>query len=405
MKRQAIALLYPMLILMCTFSYSQDLDPGVWRGIIAYGKAEVPFNFTVEDRANATFVTLHNGNEDIRLPEIRFEDDSLTIPMRVFDADIKAYFTNSEMHGYWQKNYLSDFKVPFHASSNTTYRFKSRATTQVVDVGGKWEMTFTMPNGEAYDAVGLFRQNGSQVTGTILTTLGDYRYLEGVVDKKGLFLSIFDGAHGYLFSGIIEKDGSLSGAGWFQEGYVETWTARRNENATLEDPFEVIEAPVENTLIDLQFPTPEGKMISTTDSSFVGKILVVQVFGTWCSNSLDQTRFLTEWIAQNPSEPVQFLAVNYDAKSMEYGMKRILQYKDELQIPYPVVYGGGLSKSIAAEPYPFIDRINAFPTLIITNKQGYVRYIHSYFTGPSAPVHYDNFRTQFNTIITELLQE
>ncbi len=47
--------------------------------------------------------------------------------------------------------------------------------------------------------VGEFKQNGSELTGTFLTTTGDYRYLQGSVSGNKLYLSTFDGGHAFIF--------------------------------------------------------------------------------------------------------------------------------------------------------------------------------------------------------------
>jgi len=43
----------------------------------------------------------------------------------------------------------------------------------------------------------LFKQTKNKLTGTFLTTTGDYRYLDGIVTGDSLKLSTFDGAHAY----------------------------------------------------------------------------------------------------------------------------------------------------------------------------------------------------------------
>ncbi len=58
--------------------------------------------------------------------------------------------------------------------------------------------------------MGIFEQNGNNLSGSLLTNTGDYRYLEGnIVDGK-LMLNTFDGNHAYVF--IASKSGdSLKG--------------------------------------------------------------------------------------------------------------------------------------------------------------------------------------------------
>ena len=154
-----------------------------------------------------------------------------------------------------------------------------------------------------------------------------------------------------------------------------------------------------------------GKLAALSDQSissreYEGKVLIVQLMGTWCSNSQDQTRYLTKWISEHPNSDVEILAVNYEANySVGYGLDRINTYKQRLNIPYKMILGGPLSKTKAAEPFSFMDQILAFPTLVFIDKEGYARYVHSYFTGPATGNYYLDFDRRFNTIVDELSAE
>ena len=75
------------------------------------------------------------------------------------------------------------------------------------------------------------------------------------------------------------------------------------------------------------------------------------------------------------------------------------------EIEYDLILGGRLSKTGAATPFPFMNRIEAFPTLVILDKQGYVRYVHSYFNGPATGEYYRSFDQRFNEIVDLLVAE
>ena len=107
-------------------------------------------------------------------------------------------------------------------------RFKVDNSLEVVDMSGVWEVDF---NGGTDDDVwkgkGIFEQTGNQLTGTFRTPTGDYRFLEGVVDGNDFKLSVFDGAHAFLFSGKVESD-SLSGIYYSDKHWNKNFTAIRN---------------------------------------------------------------------------------------------------------------------------------------------------------------------------------
>ena len=102
------------------------------------------------------------------------------------------------------------------------------------DVAGRWAVDFEQ---DEEPAVAVFRQDGRNLAGTFLTATGDYRYLAGTLSGDRLRLSCFDGAHAFLFDARLRDDGSLRGDFWSRDSWHDTWTARRDPQATLADGF------------------------------------------------------------------------------------------------------------------------------------------------------------------------
>ena len=69
-----------------------------------------------------------------------------------------------------------------------------------------------------------------------MTETGDYRFLEGTVQENKFWLSVFDGAHAFLFEGKILNDNELTGTFRSGKHYTTTWAAKRNADATLTSP-------------------------------------------------------------------------------------------------------------------------------------------------------------------------
>ena len=77
------------------------------------------------------------------------------------------------------------------------------------------------------------------------------------------------------------------------------------------------------------------------------------------------------------------------------------RYKKKLGIPYEVVYAGQASKDDAARMFPVLDQINAFPTMIVLDRNDQIRLVHTGFDGP-ATSRYESFRNEFKALITSL---
>lgn len=191
-------LTFQKLIFSCLFfglfnqcQKSQPSIDGKWRATIPTVIGSIPFNLEIETLNDTIHVYAINGEEKLELDNAFFEDDSLHITMELFDAEIIAKVNGPEMNGIYQKKLgdLSNREGEFSASQNEDYRFSKYAENALHNVSGKWKTTFTEPEGDTYDALGVFSQKGNEVTRTFLTTTGDYRYLAGNVVGDSLFLS------------------------------------------------------------------------------------------------------------------------------------------------------------------------------------------------------------------------
>ncbi len=382
--------------------FTQGIKNGDWKGIIHYEEVEVPFTFSLDTNNASVEVVIKNGEEEIKIKTARIKDDSLIIPMYVFDSELRAVYKGGILIGEWHKNYKKEKGPQFTAIHNQPrYGSKSSVATSIAN---KLGITFTQPSGQTSEAIGLFKQNGNTLTGSVITAVGDFRYFEGIVYGDSFSISSFDGVHAFLMLGV-NINGNWSGVFHYENGYSETWTSSSTNIKELEKPFSVItvEPHVHKPYYDIL--TAGGEYNAINADELDGKVIIIQLMGTWCPNSLDQTQYLTNWYKKQNKNKLALMAVTYEPGNKEYSEKRIDYYSKLLNIPYPMYIGGRMSKGQAALAFPNMGKINAFPTLVLIDKQGYIRYIHSYFNGPATGDYYLQFDTEFNERVNELLEE
>jgi len=395
------------VLAICVISISnwcqaQSPNNGVWRAELQYDSINVPFTFNWKMDEEDTVFTLINGSNHKTLHDIRITKDSLIVKLKPFDAALKFSYTTDVMTGEWVKYYRNS-----HIEITARYNQPRFAVDdKKIDViANRWEVQLTPPFGLSYQGVGLWHQNGSEITGTIMTDVSDLRYFEGVVTSDSIKLSSFDGAHGFMFVGKQEQ-GAWHGSLYFDESYKENWVAQPNSDVELKDPWKIIKIKPGEHRPFFDILSAGSSSLEIDESKYFDKVLVIQLFGTWCPNSLDETKFLIDWYRNHQDLPTEILGISYEANFSEaYGLKRLEEYKEYLDIPYELKLGGRLSKGEAALAFPFMDKIQAFPTLVILDKMGYVRYVHSYFNGPATGKYYKQFVDDFNEIIKQLVNE
>jgi thiol-disulfide isomerase/thioredoxin len=410
MNKLLFLLLAAIIPLACTSQSDKPLTTGIWRATVLTAGGELPFGLDIQPTADKKSFTVHaiNGKERLPMDAATFQNDTLRIPMSLFESEIIAYVNGNTMRGIWQRkrpgNQLQS--IPFEAQYGLNYRFTPDGRQASVNLTGKWNTLFRSADGKDTTlAVGVFDQQGSTITGTFLTPTGDYRFLAGNVVGDSLFLSCFDGSHLFLFRAKAGPNRTLTGT--FNSGptYVENWTARFDPKAELPDAAKLTFIKSGQKLA-FSFPEPNGKQISLTDERFKGKVTVVQILGSWCPNCMDETNFLSPWYKKNRSRGVEIVGLAFErtADMGESGPK-IERMKTRFAIDYPVVLAGTNDKVEAAKALPALNRVVAFPTTLIVDKKGQVRHIHTGFSGPGTGVYYDQFVDEFNRIIDKLLAE
>src|ERR1700722_10916657 len=213
-----------------TSSAGSKLSIGIWHGeIVREDGHTIPFNFQIKKIADKIIIYVINGAERLLVNNIRQQDDSVFIEMPFFDSRFALHITDEQnMDGIWIKDYGNRVVATrFQAIFNEENRYKV-LLNPTFDISGRWAVHFKGID-DSTEAVGEFRQSGSQVRGTFLTPSGDYRYLDGVVNGDTLKISAFDGGHAYSFISIIQDSNKMTD-GFFYAGAknIETWVAEKN---------------------------------------------------------------------------------------------------------------------------------------------------------------------------------
>jgi thiol-disulfide isomerase/thioredoxin len=408
-----ITLFLTLLSLFSSCSSKSDtgFSEGIWRATLKTGSgAEIPFNFEVTDSANQKFLDIINGKERFRVNEISITADSVLIQMPLFDSEIRAVLKNKVLSGQWIKHYAdSDEVLQFHAKFNDDWRFFKVNPETKSDISGRWSVTFnTADKKNSYVAVGEFSQENGRVLGTFLTATGDYRFLEGTVSDGNLYLSCFDGSHAYLFTGKLLNDKTIVD-GKFYSGfsYMETWTGKKDDAAILPDAYSLTNLKEGYDKIDFSFPGLDGKKVSISDKKFKNKIVLVQFFGSWCPNCMDETAYLTSFHKKYQDKGVEIIALAYErTKDFERSRKNIARLRDRFSVPYDMLVTGFTKDKVeVSKSLPMLKQFMAFPTLMIIDKNGKIRKIHTGFSGPGTGTHYSDFVKEFEKTIADLLAE
>lgn len=391
--------------------FSQGLKKGTWQGLLSLNEKEgvvLPFNFETKLVGKKNVIVIKNAEERINVDELVVKKDSVNFKMPVFDSEFKTKNYGDSLVGVWINHARKEKNViPFKAYINKFNRFDFPPGKPYSFYEGKWDVTFSPGLEDSSKAIGVFKQGGSvYITGTFLTETGDYRYLEGIQHKGNLYVSCFDGSHAFLFigktDGISVTDGDFySGIHWHEK-----WIATRNDSVKLKDANTITKMNPGFENINFKFKNTEGKEISLADERYKGKVVIVQIMGSWCPNCMDETKYLSEFYKQYKNKGVEIIGLAYektdDFKKAAENVKRL---KKKFSVDYEVLITGMTGKEKASASLPMLNGISAFPTTIFIDKTGRVQKIHTGFSGPATGEEYEKFKEETEKFILDLLKK
>ena len=385
-----------------------ELRPGLWRGVLRSPGGPLPFGLHIPSDDSGPEVI--NGEERVRFDRLRRADDRVIFEIDVYDAVLDARVDGDRLVGEWRKRARSGIsRLPFYATPGYPYRFEkktAKAPKSPKSIAGTWTLSFTDDDG-TFPGQAELRQEGESVRGTILTPTGDYRYLVGDYANRRLRLSTFDGAHAFLFVATVDEQGRLTGEFWSRDSYRARFVGHpKTSRDALPDPFREVALAADDGRFRFEFPDLDGKTVSSSDARFKERVLVVEIFGTWCPNCNDLAPLLTDWYRRFRARGLEVvgLAFEYTDDPAE-AAERLTAYARRHGVEFPLLRAGVSDKASASAALPDLERIKSYPTTVFVGRDGKVSKIHSGFAGPATGAHYRRVVADMENEIRRLLDD
>ena len=417
-RKRAPLLLSPCsALLLAALVSCQSLAPaspfaGSWRTVLDVPDGGLPFHVEIVEEHGELRAAVRNGEEVLPFTRVETSGDTIRLVFEHYGCWFEGRLDaeGRTLEGEWMRRRAGEVSplMTFVAQAGVRDRFdrlvgEPAAPSPIADVSGEWDLTLG-EGGSSWRALAILEQEDHRVTGTILTTVGDFRYLEGSFEKGVLRLSVFDGCHAFLVRAQTRSEGRLEGTFWF--GDHGTPLVAEAGGTPLPDPWSLTRCVSEEGTFSFAFPDESGEMVSSGDPRFAGKPLVVCVLGTWCCNCYDAGRLLAELHREYHPRGLEVVALACEATGvLKYDAERMRAFSECWDIEWPVLHVGRSSKPETAEALPDLDVFLSYPTTIFIDRLGKVRRIHTGFTGPGTGEHYERMRTEFRGLIEELLAE
>lgn len=376
-------------------------SPGTYTGILDIQGTPLIFSF---DLTHTPMVfRLDNHKESFEITEFTLTKDSLIVPLHIFDAELRAAYKDSTFTGFWTKNYVDGYHIPFVAKLKKPQPLDIEIAKPSTKLAPKYRVYFESELEDSTIAVALFQLDGNELSGTFMTETGDYRYLKGRMVANRLKLTTFDGEHAFVFTGEVSDDGTIEGTFLSGKNWHEKWTAIPDDQAALKDLGSLTYLKDSFKTLSFKGLTATGEVVTPESDGLKRKPILLQIMGSWCPNCMDETAFLSEWAKTQRPESLQIVSIAFEKKpDLAYGWQRLKKLQKAYDIDYQLLFGGIYHKDSAAAALPELNDVIAYPTLIFMDANHEVKHIHTGFNGPGTGEHFERWKLDFEKRIAEI---
>ena len=387
-------LLYPLGLLHLAPS-----PVGAWRAALDLAGGPLRFGLEIESVGEGLRAKLCNGTS-CQVLKARVQGDTLVLDITDYAATVTAVLRGDSLIGSYQNvGNRGPRIIPLRAS-----RGRWPATPAPRWLSGRWDATYIQDWGTS-PRVFEFRDGRAGLEGTIISNTGDYGHFAGTAKADSFSMAHFDGSFVYLITGKLEGD-TLRGI--FHAGLrTQTpWTAVRSTGAPhLKSPTEVTGAdtasPFRFDFIDIN-----GRRVRNDDARFKNKVVLVDIFGSWCPTCHDAAPELLRLYQRYRPRGLEMVGLAYEVTGdSAIDGRQVRRYRDKFGITFPLLLAGINDTEAAAATLPQLRGFTSFPTTLFLGRDGRIRRVHAGFYGPATGAQHRRLVRDYEKEIETLLNE
>ncbi len=373
---------------------------GSWRAVLDLAGGELRFTLNVTAGTDAYAGRICNGRVCTALSGIRIRGDSVALEMADYAATIIGIRRGDSLVGvYHNVGNRGPRTIPFRAARG---RWPVQRATAALT--GSWDATY-VTDGRSSARVFMFANDATGFTGAVVSNTGDYGHFWGRAAADSFALGHFDGSFIYLLTGRLDGD-TLRGV--FHAGLrTETpFTAVRTTGRPhLRNPTDMTAADT-STPFRFSFRDLSGQLVSNSDARFRGKVVLLDIFGTWCPTCHEAAPVLVDLYRRYHGRGLEVVGLAYEVTGdTAVDAPLVRRFRDGLGVPYPLLLAGTSDVQAAAATLPQLHGFTAFPTSVFLGRDGRVRLVYAGSLGPATGVKHGQQVAQFRAEIERLLAE
>jgi thiol-disulfide isomerase/thioredoxin len=373
---------------------------GLWDGTVVAGGVEIPFRFEITGRGTEMTGSFFDGDLKMSSTAGRLDGNRLVLPFDQYGSTVDVIWSGDTLAGQYDRGGRGA-PYPFSAKRAAA---SAPAMGQAPSIGGLWTIPTQSSKGEAAWRF-IVRQTGSNVSAAILRVDGDTGTLSGSYKDGTFTLSHFSGARPLLLEVTPAADGSLT----IVQNRRTTMTAVKADEARAKNVAEPTDPSKHTRMkdplarLEFSFPNLDGKIVSNNDPKFQGKVVLVNIGGSWCPNCHDEAPFLGELYKKYRAQGLEIVLLSFEEAAQLQKPTRLRAFIKRYGIEYTVLLAGEPAQ--LNEKVPQAENLNAFPTTFVIGRNGLVHGVHAGFASPAAGAFHAQTKKEISDEVERLLAE
>jgi thiol-disulfide isomerase/thioredoxin len=401
---------------------------GRWDAVLSRNGVEIPFRLDIKGDGPTLQGVFYDGFRPYDgTTSASFKDGKLTLGVEHYLTTINATLDGGKLTGT---------AAAQNRESSANYAFRATRHSDIVpasnvaspSIAGTWVIPLAAPSSKGEKAFRFIaEQRGAEVAGSILRIDGDTGSYSGSFKDGKWVLSHFDGGRPGVIEVTPKADGTLEirqqldrpgavaqasneyGAGQADGRYAPTLTAYRQEVAEakgLPKPDDFLThttARDPNEIFKFKFPDLDGKIVSSEDPQFKGKVVLAIVTGTWCPNCHDEAQYLVQLNKKYADKGLAIVALDFEEPEQQGGLQRAKAFIKKYGVDYTYLLAGAPAEMW--EKVPQLNHLDTWPATVFIGRDGKIKAVHSGFASPASVEFNAQLQKDFTARIEQLLAE
>ena len=384
-------------------------DEGTWSGAVSIGPDRtIPLRMSLDFRSQPPRGAFLVGEERTVIPELRLAGDSLVLTISEYKAAVRARWDGARLVGRYERYRADTTGLDFTAwPDEPTTGIASPEAAPAIRLSGNFRVYAAEEGGIDSISTATFRIRGDSVFGTIIAPDGDYGLLAGVQQGSTVVLNRFTGWQ------ISQLELHGRGTEWDALYRVRNLKPQQLTLRPLSAGEPVTPEGPATRMNDPRLPfafwgiTTGGDTLRHSDERFRGKVLLLDIMGTWCHNCLDAAPVLQQLYEQFGPQGLEVVGLAFElTDDATLARKNLSLYSSRHGITFPVLFCGSLDPAnVQLRIKSQLQNFGAYPTSIFVGRDGRVRSIHMGFKGPGTGDAYQSEVAAYWSQVQALLGE